>query len=361
MTGTVMGSPSRITLALSRWIDEVAVAVLAGIEHVRAAPQARFTEQKNGLFVPEETQPPRFSDRLAASFRLGPDAQEDADADRMRAIVKDARVEILLQPDRFLFRPLELPARAGEFLEGIVRAQIDRLTPWSAPNALFGWSSPVETSGGRVMITVAATGRTLITPLTDMLSDLGAASICLRVPSPDPNGEPITVSEQQTRATRETHRARQVLVGILAGLGGLAALSILALIIVGSDLEARQSEVTSRIDTIRSSLQGLRDPSSERVVALQRRKQETPSSVLVLEAISGTLPDHTYLTELRIQDGKVQIIGMTNDAPSLIELLERSPQFREASFFAPTTRSLAKPGDTFHIEAKIQPLRSVQP
>lgn len=356
-----MGSPSRISLALSCWIDEVAVAVLAGIEHARASPQTRFTEQKDGLFVPEETQPPRLSDRLAVSFRPGPDAPAGADADRLRAIVKDARVEILLQPNRFLFRPLELPARAGEFLEGIVRAQIDRLTPWNTPNALFGWSPPVETTNGRVMITVAATGRNLIAPLTDMLSDLGAASICLKVRPPDLGGEPITVSEQQTRATRETRRARQALLGVLAGLGGLAAVSILALIIVGSDLEARQREVGLRIDTIRSSLQALRDPSSEPVIALQRRKQETPANVLVLEAISGALPDHTYLTELRIQDGKVQMIGMTNDAPSLIELLERSTRFREASFFAPTTRSLGKPGDTFHIEAKIQPQQSVRP
>lgn len=355
-----MGSLSPITLALSRWIDEVTEAALAGIEQLRASPHVRFAEQSDGSFVSEDKTPLSASENDAASFRVGLDALATADADRVKALVKDAQVEILLQPGRFLFRPLELPSRAGEFLEGIVRAQIDRLTPWSVPNALFGWSVPVETSSGRMVITVAATGRNLVMPLTETLTGLGAASIRLSVRSPEPGGVPILVSDQKTRAAREVHWARRILLGILAGLGGLAATSILALIIVGSDLEARQADIAARTDAIRASLQP-RDSSSEPMAALVLRKQDAPSTVLMLEALSASLPDHTYLTELRIQDGKVQIIGMTDDAPSLIELLERAPQFSEASFFAPTTRSLAKPGDNFHIEAKIRPFGSVKP
>jgi general secretion pathway protein L len=355
-----MGSPSRITLALSGWIDEVAETVLAGIEHLRAAPHARFAEQKDGRFVAADLQPPS-GEGPAPSFRLAPEALGVADEDRMKAIVKGARVEVLLQPDRFLFRPLELPARAGEFLEGIVRTQIDRLTPWSAANACFGWSSPAETGNGRMTITVAATGRSLLAPLTDLLSGLGAASIRLSVTSPEPGGRAIVVSDQKTRAAREIRAARRVLLGILLGLGGLAAASILALIVVGSDLEARQADIAGRIDAIRASLRSRHDPSSEPVAAVQGRKHETPSCVLVLDALAATLPDHTYLTELRIQDGKVQIIGTTKDAPSLIALLERAPQFSAASFLAPTTRSLAKQGESFHIEAKIRPPRDVTP
>ena len=98
-----------------------------------------------------------------------------------------------------------------------------------------------------------------------------------------------------------------------------------------------------------------RGPAAEEALkALQARKWATPSAVMVLEALSKTLPDEAHLTELRIESGKVQIGGSATDAPALIRLIEQSRRFTQATFFAPTVRGPSG-GESFHIEAHIEP------
>ena len=88
-------------------------------------------------------------------------------------------------------------------------------------------------------------------------------------------------------------------------------------------------------------------------------KDHYDAAVIVLEQLSNILPDHTYVTELRIEGDKLRLVGMPRDAPSLIGLIEQTRQFTRATFFAPTTRSPNESGERFHIEARIEP--SFQP
>jgi general secretion pathway protein L len=62
---------------------------------------------------------------------------------------------------------------ASEFLDGIIRAQIDRLTPWSANDAVYHWSTPTEGTGGRITMTVVATARAMVTPLAQAVAGWG--------------------------------------------------------------------------------------------------------------------------------------------------------------------------------------------
>jgi general secretion pathway protein L len=321
---------------------------------------ARMLSQRRILFV--ERDPDTFTARIAstrrgpilpeASFQLRHGRPEPALTAAWQAALRGSHVDILMRPDQVLFRAIDFPKQATDFLDGMIRAQIDRLTPWPASEVEFGTTPPVPIAGERIAMTVAATSKQKIQPLLRIAADCGAASVAGLVDEPEAAAEPIKLFDRALTggAIDFARMLRLALVG--AAFAAAASLAISAY--VGSWLDAEQQELQHRISQRRAALR-MSEPGGSADTLLAQRKQTSPSSVVVLEEISRVLPDTTYVTELRVEGDKMQVIGLTQDAPSLIRLLEQSPQFARATFFAPTTRSQSDPGERFHIEAHITP------
>lgn len=345
-----------ITQILTGWTDSVAAAIIAGFDRLVSARLVRLVEDETGGFTVETsaaaTMPP-------ARVQIVDGQLSGAD---LAPLIKGSRVEIVLRPTRFLFRPLELPARAADFLDGIVRAQIDRLTPWSASEAVFGCSPPA-TSGGESMTTmIAATTRKLAMSYVQAVSGLHPAAIAISTDAVEREAGRIKVFEQKARGHLDAARLSRLLRAVLGVSAAAAALSLAAAAYLGDSLGTQQFDLARQIAQRRAALMagsggGDRTP----LAALERRKFELPASVIVLEALSRVLPDHTYVTEFHLAGNKLQIVGITRDAPSLIPLIEQAPQFTRATFYAPTTRSVADPGERFHIEARVEPTSALNP
>ncbi|MGH6841615.1 MAG: PilN domain-containing protein, partial [Methylocella sp.] len=173
---------------------------------------------------------------------------------------------------------------------------------------------------------------------------------------PRPGLAAIKICEQKTGQAEAQRRVRHVLILLLVGAGALGAVSVAASAVIGGAIETRRDDLERRIAERRAAIQPGRDGTSAAVLDLQRHKHEASSSVIVIEALSRLLPDDTYLTELRILGDKVQMAGVTRDAPSLIRLIEQTSHFSHATFFAPTTRSASEAGERFSIEAHIEPV-----
>ena len=271
-------------------------------------------------------------------------------------ILRGSRIELVLQSSRFLFRPLELPKRAAEYLEGIVRSQIDRLTPWTASEAVYSWTPPIDAPNDRINLTIAATARSMIAPYLRALDGLNAASIVVSTAQSDSGTQaaPIRLLEQNMGGAVSVRRVRSILMAIFL-LSGLSAAASIGFSAVASDnLGIEQQELMRKISARKAAMRNLVEGST--LQALEKRKQTTPSSVIALEALSKLLPDDTYVTELRIDGERLQIVGMTSDAASLINLIEQSPHFAHAIFFAPTTCSPGTTKEQFHIELHINPI-----
>ena len=341
--------------SFSRWIDSVAENVHSLIDRWYGVQrQVQLIEQEQDTFTLHALGPAKDASLPDQRIRIAQGAiAETLSADWLETF-RGSRAELVLRPTRFMFRPLELPKRAAEFLDGIVRAQIDRLTPWTVGEAVYSWTPPIEAGNERIQLTVAATARAQVTPYVKALAALGATAIVVStVPQEAASGAaPLKVFEQQSRGAFEITRIRRILMLVLAAAAAMAVISIGVSSIAADSLDTEQQDLTRQISKRRAAM---RQDGGNAQRMLERRKQTTAASVIILEALSKLLPDHTFVTELRVEGGKVQVTGLTRDAPSLIRLIEQSPHFERATFFAPTTQSPGEPGERFHIEARIKP------
>ncbi len=347
-----------IAAVLTRWIDCVAATIVAAGGWFVSPRTVRLVEEDESIFTVRASKDDKVVGervRIADGSVVG-----ELPASVMKAI-KGNRVEIVLRPSRFVVRQLELPRRAVEFLDGIIRAQIDRLTPWSATEAVFGWGRPSDIANDRISVMVAATGRTMVKPLLAAVSELGAASIALLTAPVEAAGGSarIKVYDQSVRGMLDVRRVSRALLAVLLIAAAGAVLAISADVIVGGSMEAQQLELSRRISERRGMIRaGQESLARSGTALLDQRKRDVPAAVIVLDALSRILPDHTYVTELRVEGNKLQVIGITRDAPELIRLIEQSRHFTRATFFAPTTRAPSDPGERFHIEARIEPVNA---
>jgi general secretion pathway protein L len=213
---------------------------------------------------------------------------------------------------------------------------------------------PTAAANDRIEVTFAATSKLLVEPLLQFVRAWDAVSVAIYAAADTGPSARIKLLDQPLRSLiGSSKNIPRLLRAVLLSAGVAAAASLLIASYLGGSLQTEQSELQRRISQRRAAMRLDSNAEGSGLGLLAKRKQTTPSSVMVLEAISRVLPDSTYVTELRIEGDKFQVVGMTQDAPSLIRLMEQSPQFTRATFFAPTTHAANDAGESFHIEAHI--------
>jgi general secretion pathway protein L len=329
---------------LEPWTGSVATAITSAVDRAIPPRIVRVVEHGKELLVESDDGKTvaRVPTGAIVSGSLG-------------GLLAGAKIELILDPTHCVFRPVEVPARAAGFLEGIVRAQIDRLTPWNANEAVFGCSPPVASSGETITTIVAFTTRKTIDKYVGPLSTFHPAAISVWT---QPTGHEVARLKLFEQNTRQNLGATRLNRGLKAffGLTGLAALlAILSAIFLSSYLGDQEEDLGNQLSQRRTAIRANSSANDRSPAALlRRRKLDTAAVVLVLDKLAAVLPDNTYLTELHLTDNKVQIIGISADSSSLIPLIEQSTTFKDATFFAPTTNSTSDRGERFHIEAQIQ-------
>lgn len=138
-----MAVVAELKQTFSEWIAAVTSAVETAAEKFMRVRRIQLDEAEDGTFsakaMPGKAIPGKAAQMLPdLSFRFENGRPQPPLPAIWQAAFRGSRVEAQLRPDHVMTSVLDFPVKAGDFLDGMIRAQIDRLTPWTTNDAVFG-------------------------------------------------------------------------------------------------------------------------------------------------------------------------------------------------------------------------------
>jgi general secretion pathway protein L len=357
----------RIVTLLRRWIEVLTGVYFAWCESWRAR-RSLIISCENDRFIVRRAQPvpdavtPEQPDASDASTVVSVLADGVPISPDVARAVQGHFIILELPAGDVAMRRISVPAQARDFLPGIVRNQIERLSPWRADQAVYGIDADARVEDPSTLdVCVLIAARAAVDSVCAKLAAIGLTVD--RIVTCQRNGasaQSVTLWSRLAAVSRERldRASRRVAIGLAAVIVLSLGLSLWAVISAAS-IREESEEVAARTKVLQRQIEGPRTPQSVALLKPGERawyeKETAPTAAIVLEAVSRALPDTAYLTELRLDHATLRIIGLTADAPALIAPLEHSGHLAEVRFFAPTTRGQGSELFRFHIEARVEP------
>lgn len=258
-----------------------------------------------------------------------------------------------LPAEKVLRKRTTLPAAAAENLHQVIGFEMDRLTPFNAGQVYYDCRvADVDEGSGEIAVDLVAVPRNRLDPL---LHNLARGN--LRIAGVDCEGgwEEMNLLPLGQRPKRG---GLALLVNLLLW-GGILALLATALAIplwqkrqLAIELEARANQSQAEVQTVTR----LRDEIAETREMLNRipqRREQLPTAIDTLNKLTALLPDDTWIQQLELREGKLELRGLSRQATALIQTLESQPEFHDVAFRSPVLQAGGE--ERFHLAAEWLP------
>jgi general secretion pathway protein L len=349
----------QIVAILKRWIEILATMFVAWQER-RREQHALIVALENQQVVVREARSrpditrPEYPTEQPAEQSVSPD---QIGKGRNSFFIAEFPAEKVVRRD------INVPAGAQKFLSGVIRNQIERLSPWPPNNVVYGFNSEPSVENASVVdVRILMASRTDIDAFRNQLAALNVQVDRIvansTVETAGNASEPLTLWSRWADASGDQldRVSRLLSIAIGAAVAVSMCLSLWAFVSAGSLGEESES-IAARAKALQRQVQGGRTLSASASPAERAwfLKETSASSVILLEALSRALPDSAYLTEIRLDNLTLRMVGLADDAPGLLAPLEQSGHLTGVHFSAPTTRGSDGKSFRFSIEAHVEP------
>jgi len=276
------------------------------------------------------------------------------------------KVVIALSSRQVLRKELTLPAAVEENLAQTLAYDLDRHTPFR-PEQLYFDAVVVSRDAAKKTLRVdwAAALRSIVDDARKQVEAWGAVPRAV-VPGPPATAAKLNLIPDVARPRPLEWRRWQVWApaAIVATIALAAAIVPLAqkrhYAIALNALSAEAGQQAQAADAVRQQLEVMQNDYNY-VLA---KKYAYPSLVQVLDEVTRTLPDDTWLTQFELKTGgrgkelqrDLYLRGESGNAGKLIALLEDTKLVEQAAPRSPTTKIQGASGEIFDVGARLRTL-----
>lgn len=263
---------------------------------------------------------------------------------------------LLLDPAQVLRRSLSLPSSAEPRLREVLVHEIDRQTPFPADQVVF--EARVlgrDAATKQLQVELVVVPRAMLETQLDELGPLAERLAGVDVAAPEGGRLGVNLLPTAQRGARgDSDRWLNRGLGIAAVL-----LLLLAMLQVLDNRRNALIEMQQRVAKANTEVVGVRllrnSLGSSRQAAdfLARKRTQQPTMLELLADLTRRVPDGTSLEKLAVNQGKIVMIGQSQEAPALVGLLQGSALIRTPALAGAVQRDVRTGKDRFTLTANM--------
>ncbi|WP_461481561.1 PilN domain-containing protein [Porticoccus sp.] len=266
-------------------------------------------------------------------------------------------VELYLSPEQMLIRDQFLPLATEANLGNVLNFEIDRLTPFHREQVEFGYLPAGRfPEREKIKVQLFALPRRALDLLLSRLDKLGLSPDAVYPQLPrKPLAATLNLLPELMRPAVEplwNNRAKQLGAVVLALLAAIALYPLYQLNRQLDSLEQQVADISGPAMVV-GSKQTLLASRLAAQDTLVLRKNHMPSQLVIVQEVTRIMPDNTWVSRLRADDGGVNLQGESSKASDLIALLEQSERFQNVQFVSPITVNPATNMERYEIKMEL--------
>lgn len=240
-----------------------------------------------------------------------------------------------------LEREVVLPLAAARDPAGVLRYDMDRLTPFASDDVFWTWAiERRDEIRGNLHVRLSLVPKARVQPVLTALGAIGIAATEIQAAA-TAERDAVRIALVAAQSARGQWRRRATATAAVA----CAGLALAAVVTPFATQAVQRAGVERRIaafapkvrlaEALRKRIAGA--DASRDVLAAERARLGDP--LIALASLTDLLPDDTYVSDFSLNARKLTFAGRSGGAARLIGLLSASAAIRNPVFSAPVTRT----------------------